>query len=145
MAMMIAACGVLCSDCPAYLGNAKGTTHQQTTTQAWARIYGLKEIAENISCGGCLGPDEELFHTSRSCKARQCCRSKGFSTCAECEMEPCPDLEKAQSVWDGVPDLASTLSREDFARYAQPYCDHRRRLLEMRRTAGNAQSVQTPR
>ena len=132
MARMMSACGVLCSDCPAYLGDVKGVAHQQCTVAAWKRIYGLNESVENIACGGCLAPDDQLFHTCRTCKARHCCRSKGFSTCAECPVERCPDLEKAQSVWDGVPDLAKTLSREDFVTYAQPYCDHRHRLAEAR-------------
>jgi hypothetical protein len=130
---MMSACGVLCSDCPAYHGDAKGVAHQKRTVEAWARIYGLNESIENIRCGGCLGPDEELFHTSGKCAARRCCRSKGFGTCAECSVEGCPDLEKAQLVWDQVPDLAKDLSRKDFVTYAQPYCDHRRRLAEARR------------
>lgn len=136
MTTMMSACGVLCSDCPAYLGEAKGAAHQKCTAAAWSRIYGLNEAIENISCGGCLGPDDQLFHTSRTCKARRCCLSKGFASCAECTVEGCPDLEKAQSLWDGVPDLVKTLSHEDFVRYAQPYCDHRRRLAEARRALG---------
>ncbi len=129
---MISACGVLCSDCPAYLGAAKGLAHQERTVEAWERIYGLKETAEHISCGGCLGPDEQLFHTSVNCAAGRCCRSKGFKSCAECSVERCPDLERAQAVWDGVPELARVLSEREFAIYAQPYCGHRRRLEEMR-------------
>jgi hypothetical protein len=122
----------MCSDCPAYLGDVKGIEHQNRTVAAWQRIYGLVEPAENISCGGCLGPDEKVFHTSRTCKARLCCRSKGLASCAECSVKSCPDLEKAQSVWDGVPDIAKTLSRADFVAYAQPYCGHRRRLAAAR-------------
>ena len=133
MARMMSACGVLCSDCPAYHGDAKGVAHRERTVAAWRRIYRLNGTIENISCGGCLGPDDELFHTSRTCKARRCCRSKGLRSCAECAVEACPDLEKAQSVWDEVPDLVKVLSREDFVTYAQPYCDHRCRLTEARR------------
>ena len=132
MDRMMSACGVLCSDCPAYHGDAKGVVHQQCTASAWERIYGLKESVGNIACGGCLAADDQVFHTCRTCKARLCCHSKGFGTCAECPVEGCPDLEKAQSLWDGVPDLAKTLSREDFATYAQPYCNHRHRLAEAR-------------
>lgn len=134
MARMMSVCGVFCSDCPAFLGNEKGVAHQQRTAAAWKRIYGLDECAGNIACGGCLGSDDQLFHTSRSCTARLCCRSRGFTSCAECPEEQCPDLERAQSLWDGVPDLAGTLSPEDFAAYAQPYCNHRRRLAEIRLT-----------
>ena len=133
MTRMMSACGVLCSDCPVFLGGTKGVAHQKKTVTAWRRIYGLNESIENISCGGCLGPDDQLFHTSRTCKARHCCRSKGLAMCAECPEERCPHLEKAQSVWDEVPEIGKILSPADFVTYAQPYCDHRRRLAEARR------------
>ena len=133
MASVMSACGVLCSDCPAYQGNLKGVAHQERTAAAWRRIYGLNELSANISCSGCSGPESELFHTCRDCDARRCCHAKGFQTCAECSMEACSELEKAQSLWDGVPHLVSTFSREDFILYAQPYCGHRRRLAEARR------------
>src|SRR5512146_2159946 len=131
-ANMISACGVSCSECPAYLGDVKCGAHQQRTAAAWKRIYGLDEPAESIACEGCLAPDELVFRTSRACKARLCCRSKGFGACAECPVERCPDLETAQSLWDGLSDLAKTLSREDFATYVEPYCNHRHRLAEAR-------------
>ena len=129
---MMSVCGVMCSECPAYLGASKGITHQRRTVEAWSRIYGLKETPENISCGGCLGSDKDLFHTSGRCKARQCCRSKGFANCAECSTVLCPDFERAQSVWDEVPEIGSKLSRGDFAKYARAYCGHRKRLAAIR-------------
>ncbi len=110
MARMMSVCGVLCSECPAYLAVSKGAAYQRRTADAWRRIYGLSETAGNISCGGCLGPDDQLFHTSRSCKARRCCRDKGLTSCAACPNVSCEDLERAQSVWDGVPNPASALS-----------------------------------
>lgn len=132
MTAIMSACGVLCSECPAYLGDERGVVHQQRTAEAWLKIYDRPELSESISCGGCLSADSEVFYTSIRCKARRCCRSKGLSSCAQCSVEGCPDLEKAQSVWDGVPEIAKTLSRADFIQYAQPYCDHRRRLAEAR-------------
>ena len=128
----MSACGVLCSRCPAYQGDTKGAAHRQCTAAAWKRIYGLDEPAENIVCGGCLAPDELVFRTCRNCKARLCCRSRGFGSCAECPVERCPDLEAAQSLWDGLPELAKALSSEDFEVYVQPYCEHRQRLAEAR-------------
>ncbi len=129
---MMSVCGVLCSNCPAYSAAAKGSEYQQQVVEAWNRIYGLNEIPEHISCGGCLGNDEDLFYTSRSCKARLCCRHKGLRSCAECSQENCPDLETAQAVWDEVPVLCKSLSASDFATYAQPYCGHRQRLAGLR-------------
>jgi len=132
MTSSISACGVLCSECPAYLGAARGAMHQQRTADAWRRIYGLTETAADVSCGGCLSRDGDVFRTSRTCKARLCCRSKSFASCAECPVDSCPDLEKAQSAWDGVPGLLATLTPADFAEYALPYCGHRQRLAEAR-------------
>ncbi len=129
---MISVCGVICSECPAFQGAAKGRAHQRRTAAAWQRIYGLREPPENISCGGCLGPDDELFHTSRRCGARRCCLGKGYATCADCPRKTCPDLERAQAVWDGVPEIAAALSRTDYARYAKAYCGHRERLAALR-------------
>ena len=129
---MMSACGVMCSECPAYLAASKGLSFQQQVVEAWRRIYGLNETSANISCSGCLGPDGDLFHTSGRCKARLCCRSKLFNSCAECPKEGCEDLEKAQSVWDEVPHIGSKLSQADFDRYARPYCGHRERLAAAR-------------
>ena len=128
----MSACGVLCTDCPAYLGETKGLAYQQQVAEAWHRIYGLNEVASNISCSGCLGPFEEVFHTSRQCKARDCCLAKGFSNCAECPDLSCEILEKAQSVWDEVPEQISRISASDFETYARPYCGHRQRLAAAR-------------
>ena len=132
---MMSACGVLCSECPAYHAEARGVEHQRRTVEAWRRIYGLSETVSRITCSGCLGPDAELFHTSRNCQARRCCRGKGFGSCAECPKEPCPDLEHAQSVWDEVPQLAAKLSPADFTAYARAYCGHRARLAQLRQSS----------
>jgi hypothetical protein len=133
----MSAFGIICSDCPAYHGKEKVILYQKKTAEAWHRIYGLNEPPENISCSGCFGPNEEIFYTCFNCKARFCCRSKGFGSCAECPLDSCADLEKAQSVWDGVPDLINKLSSEDFNTYALPYCNHRERLARVRASLRN--------
>ena len=137
-AVMMSACGVLCSECPAYHAAEQGRAHQERTVEAWRRIYGLSEIPKRIACGGCLGPDEELFHTSRNCKARRCCLNRGLRSCAECPKTWCDDLEAAQKVWDEVPELAKGLSAEDFDRYARAYCGHRARLASQRDSSPRA-------
>lgn len=129
---MLSACGVLCSACPAYHADAKGPAYQRRVSEAWARIYDLVEPPENIRCGGCLGTDTDLFHTSGRCAARRCCLANGFESCADCPERSCLDLERAQAVWDGVPGLRASLSTTDFHVYARPYCDHRRRLAQAR-------------
>jgi hypothetical protein len=132
MTRMMAACGVLCSGCPSFRDRNDGIDQQEAAV-AWRRISGLKQKAEDISCGGCLGPEDQLFRTCRNCKARRCCRKKGLRSCAECTIESCALLEKAQAQWDGVPKLVQVLSRADFTKYVEPYCDARKRLERARR------------
>lgn len=132
MDAVMSACGVLCSGCAAYMGRARGPDHQRLAAAAWQRIYGYPQEPEDIACGGCMSPDDEVFHSSRTCRARRCCRAKGLGSCAECDVEPCAALELAQSVWDGVPALAARLTPADFAAYAEPYCGHRDRLCKVR-------------
>ena len=129
---LMSACGVTCSECGADLAASKSPTYQQEVADAWRRIYGRDEVTANISCGGCLGPDEEVFHTSIRCTARRCCRSKGFTSCAQCPVDSCAYLERAQSVWDGVPQIGSTLSPANYDKYARSYCGHRERLASAR-------------
>lgn len=132
MERVMSACGVMCSECGAYLAASKGVAYQRQVAEAWLRIYGLRGKTEDISCGGCLGADEDVFHTSIRCTARRCCRSRGLNSCAECPEKSCEYLEKAQSVWDGVPEIGSSLSASDFEKYARPYCGHRERLAAAR-------------
>jgi hypothetical protein len=129
---MTSACGVLCSDCAAYRGREKGEAYQCRAASAWHRIWGRQETPEQMACGGCLGPDAEVFYLSIRCWARRCCLANGFSSCAECPVDGCHDLEHAQAVWDDVPAVAATLSPDDRALYAAPYCGHRERIAELR-------------
>ena len=133
MKEVMSACGVLCSGCAAYHGKEKGLEHRKRAAAAWRRIYRMKVTAEQMVCGGCLAPDEGVYPSSQTCKARNCCRAKGFSSCAECgEAGSCPMLEKAQSVWGGVPKIAATLSPAELKAYAKPYLGARRRLAAAR-------------
>ena len=138
MAEVMSACGVLCSGCAAFNGRSRGLAHQAEAADAWRRIYGFAEGAAAITCGGCLSSDDEVFHSSRTCRARRCCRAKGLASCAECDVEPCAALERAQAVWDGVPAIAATLSKTDRIVYAEPYRGHRDRLAQARLGLGAA-------
>ena len=136
MDAVMSACGVMCSGCGAYLAASKGPAYQKEVADAWSRIYGIAVEPANISCGGCLSPDNDVFHTSVACPARRCCLSKGLKNCAECPEESCELLARAQSVWDGVPAIGGKLSASVFERYARSYCGHRERLAAARAAIG---------
>ncbi len=133
MNKIMSACGVICSDCAAYMAASRGYAFQKEAADAWRRIYGFQTEPMKMSCGGCLSSDDEVFHTSVRCTARRCCLSRGFNNCAECPEESCKLLAKAQSNWDTVPEIGSKLSASDFEKYAQPYCRYRERFEAARR------------
>lgn len=43
-----------------------------------------KTPKEQIRCGGCLGPEEELWKNCRECEARACLKEKSLQFCYEC-------------------------------------------------------------
>ncbi|HUJ45478.1 MAG TPA: DUF3795 domain-containing protein [Opitutaceae bacterium] len=129
MTIQMSACGVICSECPAFLaGQAKDPAACERVAGAWHRLYGLDFGPDVLSCGGCLGSDEDLFFTSRKCAARRCCRSRGLASCAACADRPCADLERAQSAWDGLEERAQTLPEPVFREFVLPYCHARERV-----------------
>ena len=129
MAIHLSACGVICSDCPAFRARqSNDPAMRERVAAAWHELYGLNFGPEVISCGGCLGSDEELFHTSRKCAARRCCYSRGLTNCGECRDRPCADLERAQSAWDGLEERAPLLAEPVFREFVLPYCHARRRV-----------------
>ncbi len=136
MTIHMSACGVICAECPAYLaGQSNDPAVRERVVAAWHEIYGLNFGPEMISCGGCLGSDEAVFFTSRKCSARRCCRSRGLANCAACADRPCTDLERAQSVWDGLDERARTLPESAFNEFVRPYCHARQRVPGMPDTA----------
>lgn len=56
-----------------------------------------KNYKENMNCMGCRN-EKELVN---DCPTRECCISKGFLHCGECEDFPCGELHSFYS--DGVP------------------------------------------
>jgi hypothetical protein len=129
MTIHMSACGVICSECPACLaGQSNNPAERERVATAWHEIYGLNFGPEVLSCGGCLGSDEAVFVTSRKCSARCCCRSRGLASCAACAARPCADLERAQSIWDGLEERATTLPESVFKEFVLPYCHARQRV-----------------
>ncbi|HUL54106.1 MAG TPA: DUF3795 domain-containing protein [Opitutaceae bacterium] len=129
MTNRMSACGVICTECPAYLaGRAKDPAARARVAAAWHELYGLNFAPEAISCGGCFGSDEDLFFTSRQCAARRCCQGRALASCAACADRPCADLERAQSVWDGLEERARTLPGPVFREFVLPYCHARQRV-----------------
>jgi hypothetical protein len=107
---MIAFCGLICNECPAYI--AKRTNNDEIrkeTAAKWSsEDFPLK--VEDINCDGCTTEDE-LMKFCMICEVRKCGLEKGVQNCARCTDYSCEKLEKlwgflhtpqSKEVLDGV-------------------------------------------
>jgi hypothetical protein len=123
MAIRMSACGVICSECGAYLAGQKADeAFQQRVADAWQSIYKLDVAPEALSCGGCLNVDAPAFATCNDCFVRQCVLAKGIAHCGLCDQYPCAELERVQAQFDGLEKLAETMPEAEFDQFVQPYC-----------------------
>jgi hypothetical protein len=82
---IIAFCGILCSDCPAYLATQAADDEAPLT-------------ADDLICDGCIYEDKRAAKFCLECDVRQCALERGVENCAHCDDFPCEKLEKPWSI-----------------------------------------------
>lgn len=129
MTVRVSACGVVCSECGAYVaGQTSDRAMQERVAKAWHTIYKLDVAPEALSCAGCMSVEGPVLATCKDCWVRQCAMSKGIAHCGVCDQYPCAELERVQAQYDGLEKLAETMPEEEFAEFVLPYCQVRDRL-----------------
>lgn len=112
---MIAACGLDCSSCPAYLN--RNTTDQavlEAVAAEWSAQLHQEIKPENVPCDGCqLVGGARLSPYCCTCAVRACAHGKGYATCAECDkFDMCTTIQKFIAETPSVgPTLASLRKR----------------------------------
>jgi hypothetical protein len=93
MSTLIAACGLDCSKCDAYIATqANDPAALEQIAAKWRVEYNAPAIAaENILCDGCMAGGRVIGHCAE-CKIRLCALERGFTTCAECQDYACQQL-----------------------------------------------------
>lgn len=92
MSEIIACCGLLCSDCPAY----KATLHnddglREKTAEEWRKAFNPDIKAEDINCLGCKS--DLTFGYCKVCEIRACSLEKSLENCGGCTSFSCDKLE----------------------------------------------------
>ena len=129
MAIRMSACGIVCSECGAYLaGQTSDPAVKQQVAAAWHDIFKFDVAPDALSCGGCLNMEAPAFATCQDCFVRQCVMAKGIAHCGVCDEYPCAELNRVQAQTDGMEKLAETMPEEEFARFVQPFCGTRKRM-----------------
>lgn len=107
MDRMIAYCGLVCTDCPAYIATQAGDRAALERVAAqWREEFSAPDITvESIICDGCLVHGRKCSHCFE-CEIRACGLERAVANCAHCSDYAC---EKLNSFFGFVPDARATL------------------------------------
>lgn len=110
MEPMVAYCGLICSDCPAYIATqADDIAGLENVVAEWTRAHGVTGLAvDSVRCDGCLGPEGRKVGHCLECEVRLCALGRGVKNCAHCSDYGCSTIE---AFFGFVPDARSTLDR----------------------------------
>jgi hypothetical protein len=105
---IVACCGLVCSDCPAYIATQAGDAAALERVAAqWRDEYGSPDAtADSVICDGCMVESEQHCYHWHECDIRVCGAERGVANCAHCSDHACDRLE---SFFDSVPDARTVL------------------------------------
>jgi hypothetical protein len=95
MERIIAYCGLVCSDCPAYIATqANDRAELERVAAQWREEFDSPDMTvESIICDGCLSDGRKCSHWA-SCDIRACGAARGVANCAHCSEYACEKLER---------------------------------------------------
>jgi len=93
MEKIIAYCGLVCDDCPAFIAtNQNYHAKKEELAKKWAD-QNENLNANDITCYGCKNTNKKTKFC-QICYVRKCCIKKGIENCAFCFDYPCPEYNK---------------------------------------------------
>ena len=111
MDRIIAYCGLICTDCPAYIATqADDQAALEKVAAQWREAFNAPDItADSIICDGCLGEAGRKCGHCAECEIRACAVERGIVNCAHCAEYACDKLKgffgfapEAQAVLDEI-------------------------------------------
>lgn len=96
MDKIIAYCGLVCSECPAYVATqADDRAALERVAAQWREQFNAPDLtADSIICDGCLGGNGgRLAAYCSVCEIRACGATRGVVNCAHCADYACERLE----------------------------------------------------
>jgi hypothetical protein len=95
MDKIIAYCGLVCTDCPAYIATqADDRAALEQVAAQWRKEYNAPNITvESVICDGCRGSDGRPCGHCFECEIRACGMARGIVNCAHCADYACEKLE----------------------------------------------------
>lgn len=107
MTTLIAACGLDCAQCEAYIATqANDLLTLERVAEKWSGEFNAPGLsAENIQCDGCITEGRKIGHCAE-CKIRLCTLERGLATCAACPDYAC---EQLSAFFQAVPQAKANL------------------------------------
>ena len=111
MDRIVAFCGLVCTECPAYAATQAGDEKAlEQVAEQWRKDYAAPTITvEGVRCDGCLGTGGRHCAHCSECEIRACGMRHGVRDCADCSKYPCTTLSaffrmvpQAQATLDGI-------------------------------------------
>jgi len=103
---VIGCCGLLCSQCPAFLATqANDVAKAEETARLWAREYGLGLPVEHVWCDGCTRAGRKCSHCAE-CEIRSCALGRPARELRRVPDYPCSQLT---GFFEAVPVARRTL------------------------------------
>lgn len=95
MERIIAYCGLVCTDCQAYIATqANDFEALQRLAERARDEFGVEDAtAESSECDGCLTNDGRQIGYCATCEIRACAIERGIANCAYCGEYACETLE----------------------------------------------------
>jgi hypothetical protein len=85
MEKLLAACGLDCAVCPAYIASKTNDDALRAKTAVeWTKSFNFAFTPEMINCHGCMATDGVQAGYCSQCGIRLCAVGKKLATCASC-------------------------------------------------------------
>ena len=98
MQEIVAYCGMVCTECPAFDATQKNDVKSKADiAQKWSKQYKMTLRAEDITCDGCLADDKRQIGYCSICEIRKCGSSRKVLNCGYCVEFPCDKLSTVHS------------------------------------------------
>ncbi len=93
MEKCIAACGLDCALCPAFIASKTNDNElRKKTAEEWTKAYNYAFTPEMINCHGCFATDGVQAGYCSMCEIRKCALEKKVAHCGACADYPCKTL-----------------------------------------------------
>jgi hypothetical protein len=94
MDRLIAACGLVCTECPGYKATqANDPVAAARVAAEWSAAFHVDVKVEHVWCDGCMTPSARKCHHCSECDVRACVVKRGLAHCAECPDYGCATIE----------------------------------------------------